>query len=173
MMVRELAAGVARDSEIDNLDGVVVHHKNVAGLDVAVHQSLLVRRVQAPAGLPDDSENARNGHGRAAVLDERVESRAGQQRHHEERFLHGALRELADVVDADDIRMDHRREEAPFLVEKLDGLQVVELENRLQGHVPLHERVVSFVDDAHAAAPQDFPKLVTFLQTGPFRTHDV
>ncbi len=119
--------------------------------------------MQPAAGLSDDPKDARNAEGRATFLDELVQSGSRQQRHDEERLLGTGLREFADVINADDIRMDHRGQNAPFLVEKLDCVGVVDLQNGLQGHVPLHERIVGFVDDAHAAASQNVPELVTLL----------
>ena len=69
--------------------------------------------------------------------------------------------------------MDHRGQDAPFLIEELDGLGIVDLQNGLQGHVPVHESVVCFVYDSHASAPEDFPELVAFLQTSAFRSQVV
>ena len=43
--------------EIDDLYSVVLHDENIAGLQIAVHYALFVRRLQSPARLRHDSHN--------------------------------------------------------------------------------------------------------------------
>lgn len=52
---------------------------------------------------------------------------------------------------SDDIRMAEAGEHGPFFFEQLDRRGVGITKHRFQGHEPFGDRVVGFVDDAHAA----------------------
>ncbi|MEZ5397142.1 MAG: hypothetical protein R2724_30790 [Bryobacterales bacterium] len=56
--------------------------------------------------------------------------------------------------------MDDCRLDAPLLVKQVEDDGIFDVEDRLERHVPLHERVVGLVDDAHAAAAEGFAKFV-------------
>ena len=130
-----LRRGDARDSEIDDLHRIVIHHEDVARLDVAVHQALLVRRVQSPAGLIDDVHDVLSGEPRAAIANQLVERHPRQQGHDEERFPDALFFELADVVNPNHVGVNHLGHDAPLLVEQVHQGGVVDVQNRLEGHL--------------------------------------
>ncbi len=167
-----MAASLAGNAEIDNLDGVVIHHEDVGGFDIAVDEALLVGGVEAVGGLRDDFEDAGDAKAGAAVLDEAVEGDAGQQGHHEKGFLAPFLVELADVINIDDIGVDHGGEDGPLLIKELEGCGIVDIEDGLESDFALHEGVEGAIDDAHAAAAEDFAELIALLQIGSLYRHD-
>ena len=69
-------AGHVGDAEIDDLHRIVRHHKDIAGLEVAMYQASLMRRAQAAADLCKDINRAFDGQ-LARALDQPVERRAG------------------------------------------------------------------------------------------------
>ena len=77
--------------------------QDVAGLDVAVHEPELVRRVEGVADLHEDPEQARQGHA-ARLAEQRLEVAAGDVAHRDEQL---AVR-LARLVDRDDVRVVER-----------------------------------------------------------------
>ena len=71
------------DAEIDDLDRVILQHEDVARLDIAMDQPLLVGRLQSAAGLAGDVDGSIDCETLAGCADELVEGHAGQQRHHQ------------------------------------------------------------------------------------------
>src|SRR5580700_10734245 len=55
---RGVGVGHVSHAEVDDLDRVVFHHKDVARLEIAMNQSALVRRLQTAAGLRNDFNGA-------------------------------------------------------------------------------------------------------------------
>ena len=158
-----LAAGFAGDAEIDDLHRIVVHDEDVAGLDIAVDEALFMGGMETMGGLGDDFKHAGDAQPRAAILDEAIERGARQERHHEEGFFHTILVEFADVVDVDDIGVDHGGEDAPLFVEKLEGGGIFDVEDGFEGHFPLHEPVDGAIHHAHPSAPKHFAEFVPLL----------
>ena len=107
------------DPEIDDLDRVVIHDENIAGLQIAVNYALFVCRLQTPARLRDDPHNTFQSEPRAGALHELFQRRSGQERHDEERPSLVILLEIPGVQHIDDVRMTEVGEYGPFLVEQL------------------------------------------------------
>src|SRR5215472_9165726 len=138
-------------SEIDDLDGVIVHHEQVAGLDIAVDYSLIVGRLQTAAGLADDLDRAVGSEAPARRLDQLIESHPGKQRHDEIRLPPLILDELSDIQDVDDVGMTESGKDAPFLVKHLDRGGIGRALDCLYRYEPFCDVVKGLIDDAHAA----------------------
>ena len=89
--------GDARDAEVGDLHPTVGGDEEVAGLDVAVHESRGVRGLQRGGRLRDDVEGLVAGE-RPVPLEDRRQGLAGDELHDEER----RARLLAVVEDAGD-----------------------------------------------------------------------
>ncbi len=141
-----------RQAEIQDLRLPAFHEKDVCGLDVAVHDALRVRRVEAVGDLDADLQELRDldGPDGDAVL----EGLALEQFHGDER----PVLELPDVVNGADVGMVERRCRARFAAEPLDRLGVPGdvVREELQRDVPAEPCVPGLVDHAHPAAAELF-----------------
>ena len=70
------------DSEIDDLDRVVLQHEDVTRLDVPMDQAPLMGRLQSSTDLTNDIDRSVNRQPLTGCTDQLVERRAGQQWHH-------------------------------------------------------------------------------------------
>ncbi len=155
---RAAARRQQRNAEVGDLDPAVVEHHDVCGLDVAVHDSVLVREREAVGNLRDD---VRDPFGREN--DARVEDFAQRPALQE---LHGDIGGAiasAHVVDRDDVGMIEAPGGLGFAEEPLfecRGLLRRQVEaDGLDGHGAIDQRVARLVHDAHRAAaefPGDF-----------------
>ena len=148
--------GSLRQAEIQDLRRPALHEEDVRGLDVAMHDSLRVRRIEAVGDLDADLQELRDldGPGGDAVL----ERLALEQLHGDER----PTLELADVVDRADVGMIERRRRARLAAEPLDRLRIPGdvVGQELQRDVPPEPRVPGLVDHAHPAPAQLFQDAV-------------
>jgi hypothetical protein len=143
-----------RDSEVDDLRhrlAVRVFDQDVAGLEVAVDDALLVRVLDRLADLHEQRQ-ARAPVERVLVAEARERS-AVHVLHHEVRpALFGGAR----VQHARDARMAHERERLPLRLEARADLLAVQAElDHLQGDLAAEGLLLlRQVDDAHAALTQ-------------------
>ena len=75
--------------------------------------------VQPPASLIDDIDHVFDGEARAAVANQAVERHSRKHRHDEKRLRTTVFFEFADIVDPDDVGVNHGRQDAPLFVEEL------------------------------------------------------
>ena len=145
-----------RQAEIQDLRGPAVHEEDVRGLDVAVHDSLRVRGIQAVGDLDADLQELRNLDGLDG--DAVLEGLAFEQFHRDERPAF----ELADVVDRADVGVIEGRCRARFPAKPLDRLRIPGnvVRKELQRDIPAEARVPRLVDHAHAAPTQLFEDAV-------------
>src|ERR1700727_3442533 len=139
------------DSEIDNLGGVVSHHENVAGLQVAVNQSHLMGCLQSLADLDEDLDNAAQGKSGAGIGNQFGQSRALQQGHDAERLLLPVFLDHIDVADIDNVGMGNFRQGLPLLGEQLDRNRVGDVLHDFDGNETAGLDVEGAPDDAHTA----------------------
>ena len=165
------AAGERRHAEVDDLDRIVLQNEKIAGLEIAMDQSVLVRGVQPAAGLRDDFDRAIHAEPLGRVFDQRIERGPFEQRHDEVRAALAFLFELAHVVNVDDVRMVERRQHRAFPAEQLERGWVGRIENGLQRHVPAQLTVKGAVDDAHPAPAQNGSPVVTVFDSRRRSTH--
>ncbi len=126
--------------------------KIFAGFDVAMHDPLGVRCVQAVGNLDADFKELGNFQRLAA--DAVLQRLAFEQFHGDE----GAAFVFADVVNGADVGMIEQGSGARFAAEALDGLRVLGniVGEKFQCDAAAQARVFRFVNDAHATAAQFF-----------------
>ncbi len=148
------------DSEIDDFDGVVRHHENVAGFQIAVHQPAFVGRLQAAAGLGHDFADALDRQAVTGTLDQALQSLTRQQGHDEIRFLQAVVFEFTDIEDLDDVGMAQAGEDITFLLKQLQSRRFGDLAQGLERNIAMDQDVVGAIDQAHATFSQHFLDLV-------------
>ena len=151
---RAHARGRARNPEVhDDRDFVVDHH--VRGLEVAVNDAGLVRRLQAGSDLPDDRHHLRDRQLRRVAQNGRQVG-AFDVRH---RDVLDAV-DLSEVVDADDVLVRDLPGQQQFLLEAtLDVLRRFRVvrslrANDLQRHGDVQFGVPGLIHGAHPADAQ-------------------
>ena len=161
-LLRARGMGVrhVRHAEVDDLDRIIFHDEDVARLQVAVHQAAFVRRLQAAAGLGHNLDCAFDGEMMARLANKVIESRAGQERHDEVRFLLPFFFKFSDVKDLDDVGMAHRGENIALFVEQLKRGRIGNVEDCLDGDFAADDGVVGAIDQPHATLPEDLPDFV-------------
>ncbi len=137
------------DAKVDDLGGVVFHHENVAGLEIAMNEAALVGRLQSAAGLHQDLYRPIHREPLAGALDEVIESVAGKERHNEIWLAPAVLLELADVEDVNDVGMAEAGQHGPLFREQLDGGGVGDVAHGLERHIALGHVIPGAIDDAH------------------------
>jgi hypothetical protein len=152
------------DPEVEQLDldsavvpGLAQPQPDVVGLEIAVDEALVVRRLERAQRLVEDRK--RLGPGQRAAADPRRQRLALEVLHHEE---HAAVRIAAEVVDVDDVLVPDRVDRARLLVEPLDDL-LGPAQLRLQDldrRGPADLGVLGGVDHAHAALGELAPDRV-------------
>ena len=127
LLARALGPDELRDPEVEqlHLDAAVdVLEPDVVGLEIAVDEALVVRRLERAQRLLEDRE--RLGPRQRAPADPRRQRLAFEVLHHEEHAAEGIA---AEVVDVDDVLVPDRVDRARLLVEALDDvLRAAELE---------------------------------------------
>ncbi len=122
-------------------------HDDVLGLQVAVHDALLVRRRETLRDLERDADRARD---RERAADDAVPQRlALQELHH--RVGDAVL--AAVVVQREDVRMGQRGDGARLALEAGEGLRIARdaLRQDLDGHLAPEPRVARPVDLPHSS----------------------
>ena len=151
---------VLRDPEVDQVDALlqaVAADQGIARLDVPMHESVLVRRVERSSELGDDVDGAVG-----------VQSALGAQEPPEVRALdvaHGDVEQaidLARVVDRDDARMLGRRRQSRLTQEARTEPSVVAYiaGEQLERDVALKPEVLCPVHHSHAAVTEQFGEAV-------------
>ena len=136
--------------EVDDLYRIVIHHEDVAGLQVAVDHALLMRGLKAAARLCDDPHDALQREPRTGGLHQLFERRAGQKRHDEERPSLVFLIEFPCVEYVDDVRMAQMGEHRPFFVEQFQCGRAQRSAHALERYVAFGGNVVCLVNNTHA-----------------------
>src|SRR6266851_8592827 len=145
-----------RQTKIQNFCLSPLHEKYIRRLDVAVHDSLRVRRIEPDSDLDADLQEFRYFDGlRANTV---LESMALKQFHGNKRTAF----ELTNIVNCADVRMIEQGCSARFAPESLDRLSVLGnvVGKEFQCNIPAKARVPGFVDHAHASASQFFQDAV-------------
>src|SRR5205085_2159146 len=160
------------DTEIDDFHRVVIHDKDVARLQVAVHQATLVRGLEAPARLADDFDDP--VHVQAAVLrgDQLSQRFSGKQGHDEVRLDGAVVIEFPEVEYLNDVGMTDGGEHIALFIEEVQRGATGSIADRLQRYTAFDDGVIGVVDDAHAALPQHLTDFVTPLDLRGYRHNE-
>ena len=136
-----------RQSEIEDLHPAVAGEENIRRLQIAVDDSLLVRRGHSARHLRRDLE--RFAHRNRALLHALAQRLAFEQLHHQER----AAVVRADVVNRQNVRVIERADRARFLLEspQMVGVGRKRRRQNFYGHVALQARVARAIHFAHPA----------------------
>ena len=168
---------LGRDAEVEEHDAAFVGDQDVRRLDVAVQLARGVHGAHPLDELAKGSPEAHGVHGGFSHVEEEVH--AVDALHREEDF---AVVSLHELVEAHQVRVADVREGAKLLLEEVER-EGVEVEQRLRREQLRALAVEHFVDDAHAAASEALPHLVSFgaiplprldevLQADPTRISD-
>ena len=138
------------DAEVHDLHRAVLEQADVRGLDVAVHDAVLVREVQAAQHLHHDLQLLLQEE-RLSRAHQRLEVHAREQLHRDE----GEAPVLAQLEDGDDVGVLQPRR-GPGL--DLEALAALLVERALDGegldrHLALQDLVPAAVDHPHPAPP--------------------
>jgi hypothetical protein len=99
------------EAEVGDAHAAVLADEDVLGLDVAVHDAVVVRELQRIAQLRHEREHVARG--QLALQQQVAQVGAVDELHHQEEELAG----LAEVVDADDARVVQHRQRPRFAFE--------------------------------------------------------
>ena len=148
---RSQLLGEPEVGQVDLLVRALSGDQDVGRLDVAVHQSALVRRVEGRRHRAHDALDPVETE--LAPVDDLSQVRAWHVTH---RQIEDAL-VLAAAVDRDDVGMLERRRQAGLRLEAGHGVRVLGVLGRddLQCHRALEFRIRGLVDQAHPAAVED------------------
>ena len=126
--------------------------KKVGGLDVAMNNSLRMRRVQRVRNFDGDIEQA--VHFQRTAVDQVLQRRAVQKLHGDECF---AIL-FANIVDGANARMIQRGRGLGFPLETSQSLRVARhfIGQEFQRDEAVQPGVFGFVNDAHASAAEAF-----------------
>jgi hypothetical protein len=130
--------------------------EKISGLDVAVHDSLRMRRVQHVGYFYGEIKKAIELHGLAC--DDVFQRGAVEKFHGDEGFAVF----LADVVDGADAGVIQGGGGLRFALETAEGLRIAGnfVGKKFQRDETMKPRVFRFVDDAHASAAKFFDDAV-------------
>ncbi len=139
------------DAEVEQARHPVARHEHVAGLEVAVHDQVLVGVLHRPAHLDEQAQAL--GDRQAARVGVGRDRGAGDVVHHE---VGPAVFGGASVEQARDVRVLEARQDAPLVVEQPARGDVVDpAPEHLDRHGPADAvGPARAIDDAHASAPQ-------------------
>lgn len=154
MAGERFAFGELDHAEIDDLRRIVVHDEDVAGLQIAMDQAVIVSDLQTPADLGDDLDDPFEREARTGTLDELGQGRAMQKRHDEEGLAGAAILDFTNVAEVDDIGVAQTGENVPFLGEQLDGEGVHDVAHGFYGDIAAGLGVEGAIHDSHAALAQ-------------------
>ena len=140
------AAGDLGEPEVDELGDAVVAEEGVGGLDVAVEDAGAVGGGEAAGEIDPERDDLLGGHGERDV----VEGVAGEELGDEE----GAVADLADVVDGDEVRVLELGDGAGLDGEAGAGLGVRLGAGDLEGDGAIEQRVAGQPDVRGRAAPE-------------------
>src|SRR5882762_6528596 len=145
-----------RQTKIQNFRLSPLHEKYIRRLDVAVHDSFRVRRVEPVSDLNTDLQKFRNFDGLPANAV--LECLAFEQLHSDKRPTF----EFSNIVNRADVRMIEQGGGARFAAESLDRLRVLGniVRQEFQRNAAAEARVPGFVDHAHSSASQSFQDAV-------------
>lgn len=143
------------DAEVGDLHASAGVEEDVFGLDIAVEDAFLVGVLKCVADFWDDGEGFGGGefahaHGLAKV-------EAIDEFHDEVIEAAG----VAEVMDHDDIRMIEAGEDAGFAHEALREVRISAefFGEKLEGDFAAEMELARFIDEAHAAAADEFENL--------------
>ena len=136
--------------EVEHLHRAVGAQLDVGGLQVAVDDAVLVRRLERLGNLPGDRQRLVEGHG--AARDPRAQILALHQLHHQR----PAARRVLDAVDLGDVRMVQRRERPRLALEPHQpvGVGGERVGQDLERHVASELGVAGAIDLPHAAGAE-------------------
>ena len=139
-----------REAEIDDLRRALGRDEDVLGLEIAVHDALVVRLRERERDAARDGEEALE---RQRLADEVAAQRLALDELHRE--VRAPVR-LADLVDRDEVRVRHGGRRARLAQEAgaPSGIARDLFAQHLQRDRAAEALVVGEVDDAHAAAPE-------------------
>ena len=135
------------EAEVQHLDGAVVADFDIRGLQIAVHDAVLVRRVERAGHLRRDGHRLRE---RDRPSSDTVRQRGAVDEFHHDRRNGGRLLEPVNVRD---VRMIQPGERLRFALESAQAFGIVGdcLEEYLIGDVTMQPRVVRPIHLAHPA----------------------
>ncbi len=153
------------NAEVGDLHPPLLVEQNVLGLDVAVDDAFVVRKLERLADLRDDGQRLL-GRKPAGALD-LPQIAAVHEFHYE--VVQGAR--LAEVMHRDDVRMVQARQGAGFAVEPLGKARVARGGGRqdLQRHQPVQIWLARLIDGAHAALADELKDFELGKQLGEVR----
>jgi hypothetical protein len=67
--------------------------------------------------------------------------------------------------------MHHRHQRAPLFIKEVERGGVIDIQNGFERDFAAHHPVVSFVDNAHASAAQNFAEFIAILKIRSLRGH--
>jgi hypothetical protein len=137
-------------TKVENFGVSALSDKNICRLDVAVNDSLGMRRIERIGDLNCQRENRVSLH--RTVADAMFQRHAIQKLHDDKRLL--IL--LSDLINGTDIRMIQCRRRLRLALEPGQRLRVVGdiVRQELQGNEAVEFNVLGFVDNTHAAAAE-------------------
>ena len=152
----ERARDDVREAEVEQLGAASGRDRDVAGLQVAVHDALLVRGLQRLGHLDPDRAPSRFGQ---RAIAQHVGQRASRHELHDDEIGAGVRVEVEQRRDA---RVQQSRKRARLGLEAPPRLVVGErpCSDHLDRDVAVEARVAGAPDDAHAALPQALEDLV-------------
>ena len=141
------------NAEVEHLDLAVGRERDISGLQVAMDDPLLVRRVERIGQL------SRHGHGlahRQGAALEAIGQRAAGDELEDQKSLRArsvAGWNLFEPVDCGDVRMVQRGEDLRFTLEAADaiGIQLCRIGEDLDGDVASEAGITRAIHLAHAA----------------------
>ena len=136
----------AGQAEIDHFDVAVAPEHHVVRLEIAMHDALLVRRMESQRDLDGDVERFTDRQRTAA--DVLAQRRAVDKFHRDER----RAVTLADVVDGQNMRVIERRGGSRFVREAAQTIGIlINVTQHLDGDDAFETVVHRAIDDTHAA----------------------
>ena len=144
------------EPEVEQLDHALGRDANVRGLEVAVNDAGLVRRLEPLGDLPTHVDGLVDG--QRSALQPRLEVLARHELHREE----ACVAHLVDAEDPGDVRVVQRRERLGLALETPQPLVVLGevLGQHFDRNIALEARVFGAIDLAHPSGPEGTEDLV-------------